>query len=289
MMPYYDATGTHFQLPSQQQYDYSATGPVTVPPTAPATSQRPSSGAWTPQDDQALLDARASGLNWGQIQTKNFPSKTPNACRKRHERLMDRKNADQWGARKLEILAREYMNRRREIWAPLAQATGEKWSVVEQKCMSSGLKNLQSAARAASRRERLESGQAIGYDDDSGVDGIGLTPVDDLDTSYSSPESGHSVHSAGSHHHAAANYQMGAHQQLQALSHGAHHAYGYPTAGHTYTSSMSSNGTNPGAYAPSQHSSSSSPYMSNAPIRGQRLSSTDMGIENIIHRTGQAS
>jgi hypothetical protein len=155
--------------------------------------------------------------------------------------------------------------------------------------MSSGLKNLQSAARAASRRERLESGQTIGYDDDSGVDGIGLTPVDDIDASYSSPESGHSANSAGSHHAAAAaGYPMGAHPQLQALGHAAAPTYGYPPPGHAYTSSMSSNGTNP-AYAPSQHSSNSSPYLSHAPVRGQRMSSADMGIENIIHRPGQAS
>jgi hypothetical protein len=137
-MPYYDTTtGTPYQLHSQQQqYDYSAPGPVSVTPVPPTASQRPAAGAWTPQDDQALLDARASGLNWGQIQGKHFSGKTPNACRKRHERLMDRKNADQWGARKLEILAREYINRRKEIWTPLAQATGEKWSVVEQKVKS---------------------------------------------------------------------------------------------------------------------------------------------------------
>ena len=67
--------------------------------------------------------------------------------------------------------------------------------------MNNGLKNLQSAARSASRRERLEtSGHPMhGYDDDSGISGIGLTPVDDqLDASYSSPAS-----SGGSHHSSA--------------------------------------------------------------------------------------
>jgi hypothetical protein len=83
---------------------------------------------------------------------------------------------------------------------------------------------------------------------------------------------------------------MGAHPQLQALGHAtAAPAYGYAPSGHAYTSSMSSNGTNPGPYAPSQHSASSSPYMNHAPVRGQRMSSADMGIENIIHRPGQAS
>ena len=55
--------------------------------------------------------------------------------------------------------------------------------------MSNGLKNLQSAARAASRRNRIETGSHVtGYDDDSGISGIGLTPVDELDASFSSPE-----------------------------------------------------------------------------------------------------
>jgi len=45
--------------------------------------------------------------------------------------------------------------------------------------MSNGLKNIQSHARAYSRRERLESGQSLDYDDDSGVSGISLTSIDD--------------------------------------------------------------------------------------------------------------
>lgn len=59
-------------------------------------------------------------------------------------------------------------------------------------CMSSGLKNLQSAARAASRLERYRNAAAAdrhGSGSDSGVSGIGLTPVDELDPNaqYSSP------------------------------------------------------------------------------------------------------
>lgn len=47
---------------------------------------------------------------------------------------MDRKTtATDWDARKMHQLAKEYMDMRKEIWQPLAQRTGEKWNVVEQK------------------------------------------------------------------------------------------------------------------------------------------------------------
>ncbi|EPE35290.1 Homeo [Glarea lozoyensis ATCC 20868] len=154
---------------STQQNTYSTGGPVQpihqtyapvtshIQSTAPITSLRPSSGAWSPTDDQTLMGARSQGMNWAPIQQTYFPTKTPNACRKRHERLMERRSADDWDGLKLEGLAKNYMGMRREIWSSLAEATGEKWNVVEQKCMSQGLKNLQTAARSHARRERLLS------------------------------------------------------------------------------------------------------------------------------------
>lgn len=101
-------------------------------PSASFTSHRASSGAWTREDDRQLLQARAKGLNWGQVKDK-FSNKSANACRKRHERLMERKDADDWDNRKMEQLAKEYMSMRKEIWAPLASRVGEKWNVVEAK------------------------------------------------------------------------------------------------------------------------------------------------------------
>ena len=114
---------------SMQAQAYDPYPPAVV--TQPPMPHRASSGAWTPQDDQNLLQARQQGLNWAQIQSGYFPNKTPNACRKRHERLMERKGADDWDQRKLERMAKEYMSMRKEIWQPLAQRTGEKWNVVE--------------------------------------------------------------------------------------------------------------------------------------------------------------
>lgn len=124
------------QTSQQSQYGpYSTSAPSpTLPMVSSQPSQhRPSSGAWSQQDDQQLLTARMQGLNWNQIKEQYFPLKTPNACRKRHERLMERRGSDDWDARKMQILAKEYMSMRKEIWSGLAARTGEKWNVVEAK------------------------------------------------------------------------------------------------------------------------------------------------------------
>lgn len=147
---YYTSSVPLSSTMSQQSYaqqppsSYSNGGPVQHPlstqqyipmPQAPPplSSIRPSSGAWSPTDDQTLMTARAQGMNWAPIQQAYFPSKTPNACRKRHERLMERRSADDWDGLKLENLAKNYMTMRRDIWSGLAAQTGEKWNVVEQK------------------------------------------------------------------------------------------------------------------------------------------------------------
>lgn len=102
--------------------------------TASAAGGGTRSSSWSTKDDETLIQARAQGLNWNQIAPKHFPSKSPNACRKRHERLMERQNAEQWdGGVKLEDLARAYMEVRREMWSILASRVGEKWTLVEQK------------------------------------------------------------------------------------------------------------------------------------------------------------
>lgn len=103
-------------------------GPVGGPLPA---SVRASSGAWNPEDDRTLVTLRAAGKNWNQIQRDAFPAKTGNACRKRHERLMERRGQNEFDNRKLERLCKEYMTMRKEIWQPLASRCGEKWNVVE--------------------------------------------------------------------------------------------------------------------------------------------------------------
>lgn len=124
------------------------------------------SSSWTPKDDETLTRARAQGLNWNQIGPKHFPSKTPNACRKRHERLMERQNAEQWDGVKLDVLAQAYMEVRRDMWSILAARVGEKWQLVETKCMEKGLKNLTQAYRSAQKKQN--DGTYHGHED-SGI------------------------------------------------------------------------------------------------------------------------
>lgn len=92
---------------------------------------RPSSGAWSIADDRKLLAARSDGLNWSQIQTKFFPGKSSNACRKRHERLIDSKGRGNDEQVRMERIAEEYVQMREKLWRPLADKTGEKWTYVE--------------------------------------------------------------------------------------------------------------------------------------------------------------
>jgi hypothetical protein len=107
------------------------TAPVMLP-SDPNSGTRVTS-IWTAEDDAILIDARASGLNWQPIANKHFPNKTANACRKRHERLMERKNAEDFDGVKLETLATEYMAVRKEMWTLLADRVGEKWQLIEHK------------------------------------------------------------------------------------------------------------------------------------------------------------
>ncbi|UPX13942.1 lipoamidase activity [Ascochyta rabiei] len=124
--------------------------------TASAAGGSTRSSSWSAQDDEALIQARTQGLNWNQIAPKHFPSKSPNACRKRHERLMERMNAEQWDGVKLDVLAQAYMDVRREMWSLLAARVNEKWQLVETKCMEKGLKNLSQAARSASKKQGFQ-------------------------------------------------------------------------------------------------------------------------------------
>ena len=101
-------------------------------PTASATMQR-NAAIWSVADDEILLQARASGLHWQPISTRHFPNKTANACRKRHERLIERRHVEDWDAQKLELLAQEYSLVRKEMWEILASRVGERWAVVEAK------------------------------------------------------------------------------------------------------------------------------------------------------------
>ncbi|GAM83394.1 hypothetical protein ANO11243_013820 [Dothideomycetidae sp. 11243] len=107
---------------------------------------------WTAADDEVLASARAAGLNWQPIAARHFPTKTANACRKRHERLMERRYQDDWGQERLEDLAVAYFECRPEIWSVLGDKFDIRWTMAEAKIMEKGLKNLQNIARASYKR-----------------------------------------------------------------------------------------------------------------------------------------
>lgn len=106
---------------------------ASAPYPTTSTSASRNAAIWNPTDDEVLLQARASGLNWQPIASRHFPNKTANACRKRHERLIERRHVEDWDARKLELLAQEYVACRKEMWEMLASRVGERWAVVEAK------------------------------------------------------------------------------------------------------------------------------------------------------------
>ena len=104
-----------------------------VSPTATGTD-RPASMPWPPKNDELLMSARQQGMNWQPIATKYFPDKTANACRKRHERLMEKqKDTEHWDGAKMEKVAKAYAELRIQMWQILAARVDEKWEIVEAK------------------------------------------------------------------------------------------------------------------------------------------------------------
>ncbi|KAL8647832.1 MAG: hypothetical protein Q9226_006266 [Calogaya cf. arnoldii] len=138
----------------------------------PNTSEPYPSVPWSPAADEQLMCARQQGLNWLTIAETYFPQKTANTCRKRHERLMEKRNAvGDWNGGKFEEVARAYREVREDMWRILADRVNEKWSVVESKCMERGLKNLGSMSRAQPYHVYTDSaiggsGSTHGYSDD---------------------------------------------------------------------------------------------------------------------------
>jgi hypothetical protein len=121
-------------LPSPPSLSISTT--VRMPPNTRSMLRTPvtaggASTSWSGHDDTILLNARSRSLGWREIQRENFPQKTPNACRKRYERLVAKRRGPDWDHEKFEKLCREYCQRREQTWKPLADAVGEPWEDIE--------------------------------------------------------------------------------------------------------------------------------------------------------------
>ena len=123
------SNNTTLSHPSNASMSPSAS--VAAPSLPGANAERPST-AWTAEDDTRLMQLRAKGMNWAPI-AAHFAGKTPNACRKRHERLMERRNAESWDGPRVEDLARAYLESREDMWRLVAARVNEKWQTVEAK------------------------------------------------------------------------------------------------------------------------------------------------------------
>ena len=104
-----------------------------ISPTSPNLG-RPAATPWTPEDDARLKQARKDNMNWEPIAKTYFPTKTANACRKRHERLMDKLHTtEDWDSAKLEAMEIAYYKHRERMWKIVAEEINEKWQTVESK------------------------------------------------------------------------------------------------------------------------------------------------------------
>jgi Myb-like DNA-binding domain len=123
-------------LPAIEQYNRCPSSADRIQPVSPPLPANPShpSSPWSTEDDEVLLGARSRALGWNQIQRDHFPSKTPNACRKRYERLAAKRRNSEWDDQRADRFLAQYMELREQIWRPLAQApdmvsmsTGSGW------------------------------------------------------------------------------------------------------------------------------------------------------------------
>ena len=116
---------------------YPPVTPIMPNPTYSPTASgidRHASQSSSPDNDDLLMRARQQGMNWQPIATKYFPDKTANACRKRYERLiMKRDLAENWDDAKMETLSKAYNDSREQVWKILGDRVGEKWQTVEAK------------------------------------------------------------------------------------------------------------------------------------------------------------
>jgi len=104
-------------------------------------------------DDAILWNKRAKGLTWAKICTDHFPSKSPNACRKRHERLRINPPFDEFKSAGFSEACRAYVESREQIWKTLCRKfdLGGDWNVIEKDIMNSGLQTIVTEGRAYAR------------------------------------------------------------------------------------------------------------------------------------------
>ena len=140
-------------------YPPISTSAAMTSPVSPSGNR--SAAPWSAEDDDQLKSARQRGMGWAPIAKELFPSKSPNACRKRYERLLDKaQSVESWDRTKLDKMARLYCESREQMWRLVATRLGEKWQTVEAKVRSyssSGGQEGQSLTLFAVHGERYQN------------------------------------------------------------------------------------------------------------------------------------
>lgn len=106
---------------------------VMPPQPTPQLHHPGQSAPWLTEEDDALMNAKAAGMGWNDIHQQYFPTKSGNACRKRHERLMQKLRTTDWDDNRIRRVMAEYGRHgvREEFWGGIAKRLGEKWEDCE--------------------------------------------------------------------------------------------------------------------------------------------------------------
>jgi hypothetical protein len=93
---------------------------------------------WTFTEELQLLQARAAGKTWNQIQVYHFPSKTTAICQAYYEAVMTRAGRRNGTS----AVGKPTEESSEASWVPIQAEIGEAWEVVEEMVRSEPLRAL---------------------------------------------------------------------------------------------------------------------------------------------------
>ncbi|EXJ78221.1 hypothetical protein A1O3_09382 [Capronia epimyces CBS 606.96] len=166
---------------------------------------------WTPEEDNALLEAKSQDMSWDDIHVQYFPNKTGNACRKRHERLQQ-KARGHWDEARIHKVITCYNRHREQFWRSISDQVGERWEEVEKMILQQGFRRLGiPRPRHVRTRSRASSGQTAVIESEH----VSSTSTDEYENA---DDSGIVLGHAG-HSRRASEMGMLQHQSLPGVGH----------------------------------------------------------------------
>ena len=129
-----DMNWQHMGYPQMDSMIHSYPAQPVMPPQPTPQLHHPGQSApWSVQEDEVLMNAKAAGLGWNEIHQRYFQTKSGNACRKRHERLMQKLRTTDWDDNRIRRVMTEYGRPgvREKFWGGIANSLGERWEDCE--------------------------------------------------------------------------------------------------------------------------------------------------------------